>query len=317
MSPRKLFLGAIALNAVFGLAHAQSSLILFGKVDSAFVKKPGSDARQLDEGAQSRFGVRGIEDLGGGLSAFFWLENRFRSDTGGLTAVRFFQGQSIVGLRNGLHNVALGRDYIAGYVDVQLLIDPFIHTGISSMVQASNGGIGTVRADGAVTYQFKNDSLFFSVQAASATEPNSTTLPGAATADRPMSLAASYKVGPVVAGYSYENPGGARDKWQLVTARGTAGPVLLSAGYGRGTMNDGNERRSYLLGLALLTSTGRLKMAYGNLRNSTRDIAVMNKWAVGYNYDLSKRTFVYANVARDQALLASKAGIEIGIQHNF
>ena len=33
-----------------------------------------------------------VNDLGGGLSAFFWLENRFKSDTGQQNGARFFQG---------------------------------------------------------------------------------------------------------------------------------------------------------------------------------------------------------------------------------
>lgn len=62
---------AVALmSGISGLAAAQSSVTLFGKLDSAYVKKIGSPNKILDEGAQSRFGLRGTEDLGGGLSAF-------------------------------------------------------------------------------------------------------------------------------------------------------------------------------------------------------------------------------------------------------
>lgn len=305
------------MSGISGLAAAQSSVTLFGKLDSAYVKKIGSPNKILDEGAQSRFGLRGTEDLGGGLSAFFWLENRFKSDTGAQNGVRFLNGQSIVGLRGPWGTIALGRDYIAGYVEVQLPNDPFIHTGISSMVQAANGGIGTVRNDGAITYAFKNDSLFLSAQRGNANEPLSTVLPAPPTARHPYSLAASYTFGKVIAGYSYENPGGINDKWQFVTARGPVGPVTLSAGFGTGTANNNNKRRSLILGLALPTASGRFKLAYGQLENTTTDVDIMKKVAVGYNHNLSKRTFVYGNVARDQAVATSKHGFEIGIQHNF
>ncbi|MBW8315741.1 MAG: porin, partial [Hydrogenophaga sp.] len=68
----------------------------------------------LGEGAQSRFGFRGVEDLGQGMKVSFALENRFRSNSGELTAVRFFQGQAILAIEGGWGRVALGRDYVAG-----------------------------------------------------------------------------------------------------------------------------------------------------------------------------------------------------------
>src|SRR5690606_15841988 len=101
MLDRDYFIAFLLMSACTGVVHAQTSVTLFGKIDSAYVKKIGSPTKQLDEGAQSRFGLRGTEDLGGGLSAFFWLEHRFRSDTGAQTAARYFQGQSIVGFKGG------------------------------------------------------------------------------------------------------------------------------------------------------------------------------------------------------------------------
>lgn len=317
MWDRKHLLAVLLMNGFAGLAAAQPSVTLFGKIDSAYVKKIGSPNKILDEGAQSRFGLRGTEDLGGGLSAFFWLENRFKSDTGQQNGVRFFQGQSILGLKGNWGSVAVGRDYVAGYIEAQIVADPFIHTGVSSMVLTGTGGIGTVRNDGALTYQYKNPNFSFSAQRANAVEPNSATLPAPLTREHPVSLSASYRYGSLYAAYSYDNPGGINDQWQFATVQAPVGPVTLSAGYGRGEANNASKRRSWIVGAFMPIGVGRFKIAYGSLKNTSTDAKLMDKFAIGYNHNLSKRTFAYLNLARDQRVLTSKGGFDVGIQHNF
>lgn len=317
MLHHKRLLAAALLSSFAGLAAAQTSITLFGKIDAAYVKKIGSPNKIVDEGAQSRFGLRGTEDLGGGLTAFFWLENRFKSDTGQQNGARFFQGQSILGLKGNWGSITAGRDYIAGYTEVQIAPDPFIHTGVSSMVLTGTGGIGTVRNDGALTYQFKGDNFGFSVQRANAVEPNSAALPAPTTRNHPVGASASYRNGSFFAGYSYENPGGINDEWQFATVQAPVGPVTLSAGYGRGQANDTTKRRSWILGAFMPVGAGRFKVAYGSLKNTSTSAQLMDKFAIGYNHNLSKRTFVYLNLARDQRAASSKGGFDVGMQHNF
>ncbi|MDB5886920.1 MAG: hypothetical protein JWR74_3091 [Polaromonas sp.] len=317
MLNRKQLAAAAWMVGFAGLAAAQSSVTLFGKIDSAYVKKIGSPNKILDEGAQSRFGIRGTEDLGGGLSAFFWLENRFKSDTGQQNGARFFQGQSILGLKGDWGSVTVGRDYVAGYIEAQIVPDPFIHTGVSSMVLTGTGGIGTVRNDGAITYQYKNPVFSVSAQRANAVEPNSAALPAAPTREHPVSLGASYRLGSLYAAYSYDNPGGLNDRWQFAALQAPVGPVTLSAGYGSGHANDNSRRRSLIVGAFLPVGVGRVKIAYGSLKNTSTDAKLMDKFAIGYNHNLSKRTFAYLNLARDQRALSSKGGFDVGIQHNF
>lgn len=211
----------------------------------------------------------------------------------------------------------MGRDYVAGYLEAQIAPDPFTHTGVSSMVLTGTGGIGTVRNDGAITYQYKNANFSVSAQRANAVEPNSATLPAALTREHPVGLAASYRYGLLYAAYSYENPGGINDKWQFVAAQAPAGPVTLSAGYGSGQANDASKRRSWIIGAFMPTASGRLKIAYGSLKNTSTDTPLMDKFAIGYNHNISKRTFVYLNLAHDQRAVTSKGGFDLGIQHNF
>ncbi len=317
----RILLTAGLAGGLAGSSLAQSSVTVFGKVDSGYVNKIGTATARgengLGEGAQSRVGFRGTEDLGGGMKAFFWLEQRFRSDTGGLTAARFFQGQSIVGLQGNWGSVSLGRDYIAGYVEVQMAPDPFIHTGVASMVAFSNGNVGTVRNDGAITYKFDRSGFNLQLQRANAVSPNSTTLPAPATPNNPVGLSASYRSGQWFAGYAYENPGGVNDVWNFFAVQAPLGPLTLAGGYGQGRANNLEKRRTYIVSAFMPTSTGRFKVAFGDLKNTSADLAISRKFAVGYNHNLSKRTFLYLNVARDQVPIADKMGFDVGVQHNF
>lgn len=306
-----------SLALLSGYTQAQSKITLFGKVDSGLVRAIGSSTLKLDEGAQSRFGIYGTEDLGQGLKVSFWLENRFKSDTGAPTAARFFQGQSIVTIGGSWGQVSLGRDYVAGYTEVQITPDPFIHTGVSSFVSVGSGGIGTVRNDGAITYKNQLGALGFALQTASAVNPNSTTVPGPNTAHHPLSGYVSYQAGPLYVGWSRENPGGVHDKWNFVAARYVIDRWTLLAGLGAGRDNSDNKRNSAMIASAIKTESGRIKLSYGQLKNSTTDVDLSKKLAIGYNHDLSKRTFLYANLARDKVVATNQSGFDIGIQHNF
>ena len=79
----------IALACAFPVAHAQSSITLYGIVDVGIENLDvGSvDATRLQSGisAGSRWGIRGSEDLGGGYRALFTLESRIEVDTGSVT----------------------------------------------------------------------------------------------------------------------------------------------------------------------------------------------------------------------------------------
>ncbi|WP_175104330.1 porin [Pararobbsia alpina] len=119
------YLAAVSAMVVAGAAHAQSSVTLFGIVDTGLVYQSnarvtgsptqGSSFYSMQSGnlSTSRFGVRGSEDLGGGLSAVFWLENGFATNTGAAkNGGDLFGRQAWVGLRSSEYGtVTLGRQY--------------------------------------------------------------------------------------------------------------------------------------------------------------------------------------------------------------
>lgn len=108
-----------AVSGVFAsAAHAQSSVTLYGLIDAGITytnNQGGHSAWQETSGSVngSRWGLRGAEDLGGGLKAIFVLENGFGINNGALKQNgREFGRQAYVGLsQNQYGSITLGRQY--------------------------------------------------------------------------------------------------------------------------------------------------------------------------------------------------------------
>ncbi|MFM0041412.1 porin [Paraburkholderia sediminicola] len=108
-----------ALTGVFATAaHAQSSVTLYGLIDAGITytnNQHGHSNWQETSGSVngSRWGLRGSEDLGGGLKAIFTLENGFGINDGTLKqGGREFGRQAFVGLTSDQFGaVTLGRQY--------------------------------------------------------------------------------------------------------------------------------------------------------------------------------------------------------------
>lgn len=108
--------GASGLFVLSGAcAHAQSSVTLYGIADGGLTytnNAGGHSAVQASSGGRgsSRWGFRGVEDLGGGTSAVFRLENGFNIMTGtSLQNSREFGRMAMVGLTNRYGQLTIGR----------------------------------------------------------------------------------------------------------------------------------------------------------------------------------------------------------------
>ena len=121
---------AALLTCVAAGAHAQASNVtLYGNIDqylNYMRSSSGAHFKAVEDGEflRSRFGVRGAEDLGNGLSAKFQMEGGFNTDTGTQNdSSRFWDRQAWVGLAHkDLGEVRVGRQNGSvfgrgGYVD--------------------------------------------------------------------------------------------------------------------------------------------------------------------------------------------------------
>lgn len=119
----KKLLTAATLAVFASAAHAQSSVTLYGIIDAGISyvnnSKTASGGHdnlvKYDDGVAqgSRWGLRGSEDLGGGMKAIFVLENGFNSGTGALgQGGALFGRQAYVGLsQNNVGSLTFGRQY--------------------------------------------------------------------------------------------------------------------------------------------------------------------------------------------------------------
>lgn len=225
-------------------SFAQSTVTLFGGVDINYRTVHSGSNRFSGIGSDgvysSRLGVRGTEDLGGGLKANFHLEGALAPDTGlGASSGGFnFQRRSVVGLEGAFGSVVAGREYTPLF-GVSGVVDPFVTNGVGSSYNLMNNVI-TVDATGstiASTFRTGQTSASAGANAAAATVTGTTW--GDPAAIR-MSNAIGY-TSPGFSGFSVaamysfgnENTNLARDAGTGASIRLTyaQGPLVISLGH--------------------------------------------------------------------------------------
>jgi predicted porin len=129
MKKTSLTLAVLALAAAAGGAQAQSNVQVYGLLDvgveNANHQTPtgGGMTRVISGGMNtSRWGLRGSEDLGGGLKAVFGLEGGILMDTGAQDGA-LFKRQAYVGLEGAFGRVVMGRSFTSVY-DTVISFDP-------------------------------------------------------------------------------------------------------------------------------------------------------------------------------------------------
>ena len=153
---KKTTLAATALlaSSVGIQAHAQNSVTLYGIIDDSiqYAHNAGGQSTQISMVAGqlsgSRWGLKGSEDLGGGLSAVFRLENGFNAATGALgQGGRMFGRQAYVGLSSATYGAfTLGRQYDALH-DLVLPVQGNNFLEYFSAPGDVDSGDGTIRFD--------------------------------------------------------------------------------------------------------------------------------------------------------------------------
>lgn len=358
----KKSLVALAILAAAGVASAQSSVTLFGVVDAAYQHGSGSGVgssskSQLGNSGynSSRLGFRGTEDLGGGMSASFWLEAGVNNDngSGALTSTNnqvggttgggglTFNRRSTVSLASGLGELRLGRDYTPQFWN-QTVFDPFGTNGVGT-TQTLNSGLGgstAVRASNSVGYFLPgNLGGFYGQFQAYMGENNKN---GAATekdgngsairlgfANGPINVAlatSSTKFAPsaTTGKIRSTNLGGSYDF-------GVAQAMALVTRDKVDTTPTAQTGKGALIGALVPMGAGQIRVAYSTYKVDTAAAPKSKKWALGYVHNLSKRTALYTTFARvtnsggaAQALNGAvtaanqrSTGYDFGIKHSF
>ena len=349
---KKSLLALAALTAFAGVASAQSSVTLFGIVDlSARGVDNGIGTRSTinqDGNSSSRLGFRGVEDLGGGLKAGFWIEGALSADTGNATG-QTWQRRSTVSLMGGFGEIRLGRDYTPTFWN-HTVFDPFGTNGVGSQTnlmvqqgatQNGSGGGGTggvnvlggtsttlVRADNTVGYFLPSlGGLYGQVQVA---------LGEGATGNEYMGGRIGYAAGPVNVAVAYgetkDSIGAADLKAMNVGASFNLGFMTLMGQFHEYKAGSA-KLTNYMAGVTVPLGAMTLKASYGmsEVKPINREATQI---AVGMVYDVSKRTalYVHGSIVDNDAGLRFVAGqggktngvggfkstsYEVGVRHSF
>ncbi|MRX07414.1 porin [Pseudoduganella sp. FT25W] len=158
MKNTPLTLAVLALCTAAGSAQAQSNVQVYGLLDvgmeTATNQTPtgGSMTRVISGGMNtSRWGLRGSEDLGGGLKAVFNLEGGILMDTGAQDGA-LFKRQANVGLEGAFGRVVVGRSFTTVY-DTVIGFDPM---GFAPFYSWATSGPATGPSKYGFTTQYDN-----------------------------------------------------------------------------------------------------------------------------------------------------------------
>jgi predicted porin len=312
---KKSLVALAVLGAFAGVASAQSSVTIYGKLDQAIGKPTGTEDKQVMDNTGSRLGFRGVEDLGGGLKAVFGMEHRFSPDTGAASA-NFWNGYSTVGLVTNFGMINLGRQYTPSFILIQNQIDPFGGDTVASLRpiwSLHTPYISKVRVADSIRYDLSAAGFNF---AASVGEGASNGGP-----DKAVSIAGNYAAGPFWIGAGYESPGAEDDKVWNIGGRYNFGFATLAIGYSKGTTAANTDAKGWIVGGTVPVGAFDIKVGYA--ANDVDGLGERKKAGLGAHYNLSKRTKLYADVTRIGGSATTpeerdqKTGYDLGIQHNF
>ena len=329
---------ALAVLAASGAAVAQSSVTIYGRVDASFgtEKTNGLSQTKLFDGGDagltsSRWGLRGTEDLGGGLTAEFKLENRFKIDAGTIDGVQF-KGDSFVGLGGSFGKVKLGRSTVA-YDDVRSIsLSSNVFDSAFTPVGKVYGSSGDYasRGDNQIRYESPNLSGFSAIVSYGFGENK-----GATDAADLTSLGVFYKSGPLSVGVGFSeeeakanaNAAVTSNKFTGLSASYNFGVASVSGGYNTRKASAGDKDNEYTIGVNVPVDAFSFSVGYAN--SETKDVGgaktvKASGFGLGVTYAMSKRTKLYAGF-RDYGIKNAVTGTKttdsrlyaMGVRHDF
>lgn len=306
MKTRIVIAAVAALTA--GSAFAQNSVEIYGRLNLSLEsqKLNGTTSKGIYDNS-SRIGFRGTEDLGGGLKAGFVIEHGFNADTGA-GAGAMWGRESTVSLSGSFGTIRLGNMPASeAYFATADYVSMHNHdTGSSS--DALYGFVAVGQLTSAIAYTSPTMSgLRLDVQYGF----KETNKP-----DAPLSMAANYDAGPMHLGLGYEEYDG--QKSTALRGLYEMGAFTVGGYYERGSGNVSYNN----VRLAGMYAMGASEFHLNFGKRSGGDNAVdADQFTVGYNYNLSKRTKLYAfytSLDQDQQNGTAKfSSYGVGLRHNF
>lgn len=339
---KKSLMAVALLGAFAGAAQAQTAVQIYGNVDAG-VQKQSGQTLSIGKRAANTLGFKGTEDLGNGLKALFHLEIRYEPDTGTVERTNrpLFQGQSRVGLQGDFGMVRIGRG-LTPFQETIGAFDPWhavpnqggFYTDLTVAGYNSQpldpSGTGNNRWANAFWYNSPVVSGFQLNAAIASKEGNGGSVIGRGTAAapqfpvgaqasaNPFSVTGTYNNGPAALMVGYER-NAVETKVMAIGASFMVTPDLKLMG--TATRQDQEnivfvnpKTKAWVLGANYALGPGKILAGYGQ---KDPDGQVKTKqMSLGYEYSLSKRTYLYIDASRKKAQ-NSVNYYDLGVNHSF
>ncbi|MEX4003950.1 porin [Paraburkholderia sp. EG285A] len=350
---RTIMLG-LSCAGIAAVAQAQSTVTLYGIVDAGVeyanhTSANGGSARLVSGGKNtSRWGLRGVEDLGGGLKAVFQFESGINIANGtfddGPGAI--FDRRATVGLKNRFGQLTLGRTFTVTY-DYMLPFDPMGYAPNYSWATSSSATGG--RKDGLFTRSanaVRYDGEFSGIKLGALYGFGN--VPGSMKTSSKYDFALGYAGGPFAAVVTYDRQNGAADSVTPVDQtryiQGIHAGLSYDFGAAKAMAGYRNYRKTFRTAAATLQSdmywiggsydfnpyfTLLGAIYHQNIKGASD--ADPTLFSLRGQYSLSKRTLLYVSggyamaqhgqkvgLSRDLIGAAdTQTGMTAGVQHRF
>ncbi|GAA7767110.1 MULTISPECIES: porin [Cupriavidus] len=346
---KKIFFATAVLGAM-GTAHAQSSVTLYGVADAnieyvshlgsqpptpanGFNAGQGGNTWRLTSGglSSSRWGLRGVEDLGSGTKAVYVLESGFSIDNGVQSQGRLFGRQAYVGLDSRYGQFLFGRQYtslfhiMANYSPTAYAVqyEPVVAFAGANLREDNTAKyIGTFGPVTAIAHwSFGTGVALPGTSLGAPSVGGNGEVPGQFRRDSAYGLGAEYAAGPfgVAVAYDQYNPslssaagafvGTGSFKKATIGASYTLGATAKIMGGYRWGQNKAQDGSTLILRDDFFWIGGNyqvtpalgltLEYNYDNVKNLLGQTHLANPWQVSFiaDYTLSKRTDLYLTTA--------------------
>ncbi|RKP59294.1 porin [Pararobbsia silviterrae] len=321
-------MAGLAVTAVAAPAFAQNSVTLYGIADNGFMYQSSASTLGSNSGGQSKFqiasglwtpsrwGLKGSEDLGGGLKTIFQLENGFSIDSGAASQGGLEFGRiAIVGLSSDTYGtVTAGRNY----TPYLLLLAPY---GPSKWLSMHPGDVDGLD----FTFHINNQLMYISPKIAGFTFGASYALGGVAGSlnqGSTWSTALQYDNGPFGIGVGFfrvnnSTPGGG--VYGTASTAYSAGQASLSA-LTNGYQTAQAQQRFAITSGYKFSDALDLEVSYSNVQyipginSSYRNTATFNTGGILVHYKPTVAWDLEAGYAYTRATKAN--GISDEAQYN-
>ena len=302
----KKHLIAAGLVAAFAAPAMAQNVSVYGIIDTAIVNTDTDGAASTNKlvnsaVASERLGFKGEEDLGGGMKAFFRLEQSIGVANG--TQNTAFNRGSEVGLSGAFGSIKVGKFDISGAENVDSAVSQMGNVGLFSNDIGSD-------VDHSIQYSNKIGGVSFQLGHSMGDGNGSGDI---------TSVFFDTTVGGVMvqAGYTTQEAAAGDNTQTALGLKANAGPATVGLGYSKRDNATGSDTTQTILSASMPVGGGLKAMALiGKYKETAKNDA--DEWAVGVMKDLSKRTSVYAayNSNTSASDVETKAML-MGVIHKF